>query len=84
MRLKIGDFARIGHVTVQTLRYYDDLGLLPPAEVDSLTGYCYYSWISIHIIPQAIGCERWLCQPGAVIGRNILKNQVISIGQLSS
>jgi len=42
MKLKIGDFARIGQVSVQTLRYYDDLGLLHPADVDSLTGYRYY------------------------------------------
>lgn len=42
MRLKIGDFARIAQVTVQTLRHYDDLGLLPPAEVDALSGYRYY------------------------------------------
>ncbi|MBN1535744.1 MAG: MerR family transcriptional regulator [Anaerolineales bacterium] len=42
MKLKIGDFARISQVTVQTLRYYDDLGLLHPADVDNLTGYRYY------------------------------------------
>lgn len=43
MRLKIGDFARIGQVTVQTLRYYDDQDLLHPTAVDSLSGYRYYS-----------------------------------------
>jgi len=42
MKLKIGDFARIGQVTVQTLRHYDELGLLKPSEVDSLSGYRYY------------------------------------------
>jgi DNA-binding transcriptional MerR regulator len=42
MRLKIGNFARIGQVTVQALRHYDDLGLLKPSEVDSLSGYRYY------------------------------------------
>ncbi len=44
MRLKIGDFARLGQVTVQTLRHYDDLGLLKPIEVDALTGYRYYTF----------------------------------------
>jgi effector-binding domain-containing protein len=29
---------------VQTLRYYDDLGLIRPAEVDSFTGYRYYAY----------------------------------------
>ncbi|MFZ5820369.1 MAG: MerR family transcriptional regulator [Chloroflexota bacterium] len=43
MKIKIGNFARIGQVTVQTLRHYDDLGLLRPSEVDALSGYRYYS-----------------------------------------
>ena len=42
MKLKIGNFARVGQVTVQTLRHYDDLGLLKPSEVDALSGYRYY------------------------------------------
>lgn len=42
MKLKIGNFARIAQVTVQTLRHYDDLGLLKPVEVDPLSGYRYY------------------------------------------
>ena len=43
MKLKIGDFARIGQVTVQTLRHYDDLGILKPSQVDPLSGYRYYT-----------------------------------------
>ncbi|HET9913939.1 MAG TPA: MerR family transcriptional regulator [Anaerolineales bacterium] len=43
MRLKIGDFARIGQVTVQTLRHYDELRLLKPAGVDIGSGYRYYT-----------------------------------------
>lgn len=42
MNYKIGDFARIGRVTVQTLRHYDSLDLLKPASVDTLSGYRYY------------------------------------------
>lgn len=41
--LKIGDFARLIHVPVKTLRYYDDLGLIAPAYVDAVTGYRYYA-----------------------------------------
>ncbi|UCC17901.1 MAG: MerR family transcriptional regulator [Dehalococcoidales bacterium] len=41
--LKIGDFSRLARVTIKTLRYYDELGLLKPAEIDSFTGYRYYS-----------------------------------------
>jgi DNA-binding transcriptional MerR regulator len=43
MDLKIGEFARIGQVSVQTLRYYDDLGLIKPVKVDVLSGYRYYA-----------------------------------------
>jgi len=43
MKLKIGNFGRIGQVTVQTLRHYDEMGLLKPSEVDTLSGYRYYA-----------------------------------------
>jgi DNA-binding transcriptional MerR regulator len=41
--LKIGDFSKFGHVSVKTLRYYDDAGLLKPVHVDPWTNYRYYS-----------------------------------------
>ena len=41
--LKIGDFSRIAQVTIKTLRHYDRLGLLVPAEVDRFTGHRYYT-----------------------------------------
>jgi DNA-binding transcriptional MerR regulator len=41
--LKIGDFSKLSRVSVITLRYYDELGLLKPAHVDRFTGYRYYS-----------------------------------------
>lgn len=40
---KIGDFSQLGQVSVRTLRHYDELGLLRPAMVDSLTDYRYYA-----------------------------------------
>ncbi|HEX2995075.1 MAG TPA: MerR family transcriptional regulator [Anaerolineales bacterium] len=43
MKLKIGEFARIGQVTVQTLRHYDEMGLLKPSKVDIGSGYRYYT-----------------------------------------
>lgn len=39
----IGEFARLGSVSVRTLRHYDDVGLLLPAQVDEVTGYRRYS-----------------------------------------
>jgi DNA-binding transcriptional MerR regulator len=41
--LSIGDFSRLGQVTVRTLHVYDELGLLKPAHVDDTSGYRYYS-----------------------------------------
>ena len=43
MIYKIGDFSRLCRVTVRTLRYYDEIGLLKPVRVDQNTGYRYYS-----------------------------------------
>lgn len=40
---KIGDFSRLSQVSVKTLRFYDEMGLLKPGEVDEFTGYRYYS-----------------------------------------
>src|SRR5271169_954221 len=39
----IGEFARLGGVSVRTLRHYDDIGLLRPVTVDPDTGYRGYS-----------------------------------------
>ncbi len=41
--LKIGDFSRLAHVTVKTLRHYGKVGLLKPSWIDRFTGYRYYS-----------------------------------------
>ncbi len=40
---KIGDFSKLTLVTVKTLRYYDEIGLLKPLEIDRFSGYRYYS-----------------------------------------
>jgi DNA-binding transcriptional MerR regulator len=41
--IKIGEFSKLVQVPVATLRYYDQVGLLKPVEVDRFTGYRYYS-----------------------------------------
>lgn len=40
--LRIGDFSKLAQVPIATLRYYDQLGLLKPAQVDRFTDYRYY------------------------------------------
>ena len=39
----IGEFSRLTHLSVKTLRYYHDVGLLEPADVDTRSGYRMYA-----------------------------------------
>lgn len=40
---KIGDFSMLSKVPVKTLRYYDQIDLLKPQQIDQDSGYRYYS-----------------------------------------
>lgn len=40
---KIGMFAQMNHITIKTLRFYEEQGLLLPAHVDGENGYRYYT-----------------------------------------
>ncbi|MBV8630680.1 MAG: MerR family transcriptional regulator [Silvibacterium sp.] len=40
--LKIGDFSALSQISVKTLRYYDETGLLRSAHIDPENGYRYY------------------------------------------
>lgn len=42
MKVQIKEFADLTGVSVRTLHYYDEMGLLKPACVDRSTGYRYY------------------------------------------
>ena len=42
MRYRIGEFAALSGVSVKTLRFYDQIGLLQPATVDPRTRYRQY------------------------------------------
>lgn len=44
---RIGMFSKLGRVTIKTLHYYDEVGLLAPAYVDEETGYRYYSTMQL-------------------------------------
>ena len=41
--IRIGDFSRLSRVSIKTLRYYDEMELFKPIDVDRFTGYRYYS-----------------------------------------
>ena len=40
---KIGEFSKVVDIPVRTLRYYAEYGVLVPSDIDSFTGYKYYS-----------------------------------------
>ena len=39
---QIGEFSKMSKTTIKTLRYYDEIGLLKPEQVDHFTGYRFY------------------------------------------
>jgi DNA-binding transcriptional MerR regulator/effector-binding domain-containing protein len=43
VRISIGDFARMTHLSVKALRHYHELGLLEPDAVDPSSGYRFYT-----------------------------------------
>lgn len=43
MLYKIGEFSKLVNVPVKTLRYYDEINLFKPQEIDLFSGYRYYS-----------------------------------------
>jgi len=40
---RIGEFSKLTQVSIRMLRYYDETGLLKPAQIDKFTGYRLYS-----------------------------------------
>jgi effector-binding domain-containing protein len=55
--LKIGDFSKFSQISVKTLRYYDEIGLLKPGRVDQFTGYRYYSADQLPRLNKIIGLK---------------------------
>ena len=51
---KIGEFSKLTQVSIRMLRYYDETGLLKPAEIDTFTNYRLYSVAQIPILNKII------------------------------
>lgn len=54
--LSIGELAKLRDINVQSLRYYEKLGILIPAYINPDTGYRYYSLEQIMILDTIILC----------------------------
>ena len=48
--IKIGEFARLNNLSIQTLRYYEKIGLIYPVKVDDLTNYRYYDLMQSSVL----------------------------------
>ena len=48
--IRIGDFSKLSRVSVKTLRYYDEMGLLKPTNVDAFTGYRLYEYSQLSVL----------------------------------
>jgi DNA-binding transcriptional MerR regulator/effector-binding domain-containing protein len=49
VRLAIGDFSRMTHLSVKALRHYHDVGLLEPVEIDPSSGYRFYEPAQVQV-----------------------------------
>ena len=69
---RIGEFSKLAKTTVKTLRYYDKVGLLKPAFVDSETSYRYYSEAQLEIMREILAYKAVGIQNSDI--SDILKN----------
>jgi DNA-binding transcriptional MerR regulator len=52
--VKIGEFARLGGVSIRALRYYDEIGLLKPEYTDPQSGYRQYGAAQLLTLRQVL------------------------------
>jgi DNA-binding transcriptional MerR regulator/predicted transcriptional regulator YdeE len=77
--IKIGELSKLAQVPVATLRYYDQIGLLKPVEVDRFTGYRYYALSQLprlHRILALKGLGFSLEQIAAVLAEGLSPDQL--------
>ena len=55
--IRIGDFSKLSRVSVKTLRYYDEMGLLKPVSVDAFTGYRLYEYSQLSVLHRILALK---------------------------
>jgi DNA-binding transcriptional MerR regulator len=55
--IRIGDFSKLSRVSVKTLRYYDEMGLLKPVSVDNFTGYRLYEYSQLSVLHRILALK---------------------------
>ncbi|MGM9614430.1 MAG: MerR family transcriptional regulator [Oscillospiraceae bacterium] len=85
---QIGEFSKICQVSVKTLRHYDRIGLMKPAEVDRFTGYRYYDRSQLEKMLLIQKLKRYgfsleeiqslmLCDDGAVFIKKLMRQKEV-------
>ena len=44
---RIGEFSKLSKTTIKTLRYYDEIGLLKPEQIDKFTNHRFYTTVQL-------------------------------------
>lgn len=76
---KIGAFANLCQTSVQTLRYYERLGLLEPEHIDKHTSYRYYTLRQVEQVNRIMALKELglsLGKIGELITKNISTEQI--------
>ncbi len=63
MKLSVSETSRLMGISVRTLHYYDEIGLLKPSET-SEAGYRYYDDRSIEILRRFCFSANWIFAEG--------------------
>ncbi len=77
--IRIGDFSKISLVSVKTLRYYDELGLLKPVQVDPFTGYRMYEFHQLERLHRILAFKDLgfsLEEIGQLLSENVTSEQM--------
>src|SRR5512147_24053 len=55
--IRIGDLSKLSRISAKTLRYYDEMNLLKPVEVDALTGYRLYEYSQLSTLHRILALK---------------------------
>jgi len=79
---RIGEFARLNRVSAKLLRYYDEIGLLKPEQIDGFTGYRNYSAAQIPTLNRIIAFKDLgfsLSEISGLLRNNLSSEEMIGI-----
>lgn len=82
---RIGEFAQFSRVSVKTLRHYDEIGLLPPAQVDPFTHYRYYSAAQLPRLQRILALREMgfgLAQIGQMLEETVSSEELLGMLKL--